>query len=101
MGCQHIINQFVSSQQFSKPEENEKQNKLSFANPHYLCPEVRNIVEKRRGCASNIFGENMLAASKDSSETSHQHFAQALNSPADSLFSDYQVQIRGQSYKTF
>jgi hypothetical protein len=51
---------------------------------------VRNIVERRR--ATNVFGENMLAvANKESADASHQHFAQALNSPADSLFSDYQV----------
>ena len=76
-----------------KPEVAPETNKLSFANPHYLCPEVRNIVERRKGCVTNEFGENMAsaAANKDSAESSHQHFAQALNSPADSLFSDYQV----------
>ena len=81
---------------FSKPDDplSDKQtNKMSFANPHYLCPEVRQIVEKRKG-VTNVFGENMLAvapASKENADSSHQHFAQALNSPADSLFSDYQA----------
>jgi hypothetical protein len=87
-----IFNRFPA-----KTEASDSGNKMSFANPHYLCPEVRSIVEKRRGGATNVFGENMLAAAKDSSESSsHQHFAQALNSPADSLFSDYQVILQKQ-----
>ncbi len=65
--------------------------KMSFANPHYLCPEVETIVEKRRSGISNKFSENMAAIVKDPEDSQHINFAQALNSPADSLFSDYQV----------
>lgn len=65
--------------------------KMSFANPHYLCPEVETIVEKRQSGISNIFSENMAAIVKDADDSQHINFAQALNSPADSLFSDYQV----------
>ena len=67
-------------------------SKLSFANPHYLCPDVENILEKRGSSKGekkihNVFGERMLGIVRD--ELSHENFAQALNSPAESLISDY------------
>ena len=67
-------------------------SRLSFANPHYLCPDVENIMEKRGGPKPekkihNVFGERMLGIVRD--ELSHENFAQALNSPAESLISDY------------
>ena len=67
-------------------------SRLSFANPHYLCPDVENIMEKRGGPKPDkkihtIFGERMLGIVRD--ELSHENFAQALNSPAESLISDY------------
>lgn len=71
------------------------ESRLSFANPHYLCPEVQDILEKRSGTTSekkisqisNVFGERMLGIVRD--DLSHENFAQALNSPAESLVSDY------------
>ena len=57
------------------------QSRLSFANPHYLGPDVQAILERKR-----VNRRNVLLR-----DDSHQSFAQALNSPADSLFSDYQV----------
>ena len=71
-------------------------SRMSFANPHYLCADVKNILEKTNGgaCAgrkmsqvSSVFGERMLGIVRD--ELSHENFAQALNSPAESLISDY------------
>ncbi len=55
---------------------------LSFPNPHYLAPDVQAMVDRRRAERSNCLLRR---------DESHQSFAQALNSPADSLFSDYQV----------
>ena len=71
------------------------ESRLSFANPHYLCPEVQDILEKRSGTTSekkisqisNVFGERMLGIVRD--DLSHENFAQTLNSPAESLVSDY------------
>lgn len=71
------------------------ESRMSFANPHYLCPDVQNILEKRSGTTSerkisqisSVFGERMLGIVRD--ELSHENFAQALNSPAESLISDY------------
>ena len=72
------------------------ESKMSFANPHYLCPDVQTILEKRGGTnasgkkmsqVSSVFGERMLGIVRD--ELSHENFAQALNSPAESLISDY------------
>lgn len=57
------------------------QSRLSFANPHYLGPDVQAILERKRVSRRNVLLR----------DESHQSFAQALNSPADSLFSDYQV----------
>ncbi len=54
---------------------------LSFSNPHYLGPDVKALLDRRRADRANCLLR----------DESHQSFAQALNSPADSLFSDYQV----------
>ena len=71
-------------------------SRMSFANPHYLCADVKNILEKTNGAGcsgrkmsqvSSVFGERMLGIVRD--ELSHENFAQALNSPAESLISDY------------
>jgi hypothetical protein len=76
----------------SRVDCQKNSGKMSFANPHYLCPEVETIVEKRGRGISNIFSENMAVIVKDPEDSSqHINFVQALNSPADSLFSDYQV----------
>ena len=50
-------------------------DRLSFANPNYVGPE-RNQAQRP-----------LHQLTRDES---HQSFAQALNSPADSLYSDYQ-----------
>lgn len=72
------------------------ESKMSFANPHYLCPDAQTIYEKRGGTnacqkkmsqVSSVFGERMLGLVRD--DLSHENFAQALNSPAESLISDY------------
>ena len=58
-------------------------SRMSFSNPHYLSPDVQAIIDKKRKDRANVLLR----------DESHQSFAQALNSPADSLFSDYQVGI--------
>ena len=73
------------SQRFSElaaklDNPDEDNNKAGFANPHYLSPEVQAMLEKKRLQRTNVLLR----------DDSHQSFAQALNSPADSLFSDYQ-----------
>ena len=78
---------------------NGRESRLSFANPHYMNPDVKSILEKRSGGIgggatskanqlSNVFGER-IAGKLKRDDLSHENFAQALNSPADSLVSDY------------
>lgn len=58
----------------------------SFANPHYLGPDVQSVMYKV-GRSPNQPPPPPHLMTRDES---HQSFAAALNSPADSLFSDYQ-----------
>ena len=61
----------------------------SFSNPNYLCPDAKTVVEKQQ---KNKFGETIIPPiCQLSRDESHQNFAAALNSPAESLISDYQV----------
>lgn len=81
--------QFYASQEFQSSisgyESNaddsaeDAKSRMSFANPNYLSPEVQSQMEKKQEIRSNVLLR----------DDSHQSFAQALNSPADSLFSDY------------
>eukprot|EP00095_Tigriopus_kingsejongensis_P007116 maker-scaffold303_size215788-snap-gene-1.11 protein:Tk07116 transcript:maker-scaffold303_size215788-snap-gene-1.11-mRNA-1 annotation:"ras guanine nucleotide exchange factor f" len=80
---------FYSSDEFSSLSGYESieavnredcESRMSFANPHYLGPDVQSIIDRKRAVQSN----SLLR------DESHQSFAQALNSPADSLYSDYQ-----------
>ena len=67
---------------------NKKPNLTSFSNPNYLCPDAKTVVEKQK----NKFGETIVPPiCQLSRDESHQNFAAALNSPAESLISDYQV----------
>ena len=62
----------------------------SFSNPNYLCPDAKTVVEKKQ--QKNKFGETIIPPiCQLSRDESHQNFAAALNSPAESLISDYQV----------
>ena len=63
------------------------QNMTSFSNPNYLCPDAKTMIEKKQ--QKNKFDETPV--SQMSRDESHQNFAAALNSPAESLISDYQV----------
>ena len=69
----------------SRQKVKDDKGLMSFANPHYLCPEVKNILEKEGKGGKSIYGEKLLPKSNDL----HQNFAQVLNSPAESLISDY------------
>ena len=85
----------------------------SFSNPNYLCPglysfkiyfiplenpllhisfsleDAKTVGEKQQ---KNKFGETIIPPiCQLSRDESHQNFAAALNSPAESLISDYQV----------
>lgn len=80
---------FYSSDEFSSLSGYESieavnredcESRMSFANPHYLGPDVQAIIDRKR-----VIRTNYLLR-----DDSHQSFAQALNSPADSLYSDYQ-----------
>ena len=62
-------------------------NMTSFSNPNYLCPDAKTMIEKKQ--QKNKFDETPV--SQMSRDESHQNFAAALNSPAESLISDYQV----------
>ena len=63
------------------------QNMTSFSNPNYLCPDAKTMIEKKQ--QKNKFDETIV--SQMTRDESHQNFAAALNSPAESLISDYQV----------
>ena len=56
-------------------------SRLSFANPNYLAPDVQEMVERKKMTRAQCLLRD--------SESNHS-LAQALNSPADSLFSDFQ-----------
>ena len=60
-----------------KAKFNEGKLTTSFANPHYLCPEVQTIVESKNNGMISKYGEKLNQESL------------ALNSPAESLISDY------------
>lgn len=53
----------------------------SFSNPNYLCPDAKTMVERKQ--QKNKYDETLAR------DESHQNFAAALNSPAESLISDY------------
>ena len=85
--------EFYSSDEFSSLsgyesiEAEDDSDRMSFANPHYLGPDVQSILEKG---SSRSTAPTAAPAHLMTRDESHQSFAQALNSPADSLFSDYQ-----------
>ena len=62
-------------------KKNNSSNLTSFSNPNYLCPDAKTIVERKQ--QKNKFDETLVTSE------SHQNFAAALNSPAESLISDY------------
>jgi len=68
-------------------------NMTSFSNPNYLCPDAKTILERKQ--QKNKFDETILpptttTVAQLTRDESHQNFAAALNSPAESLISDYQ-----------
>ena len=81
---------FYSSDEFSSlsgyesietvNDEDDAESTMSFANPHYLGPDVQAILDRKKTARNNVLLR----------DESHQSFANALNSPTDSLFSDYQ-----------
>ena len=71
-------------------------NMTSFSNPNYLCPDAKTILERKQ--QKNKFDETILpptttTVAQLTRDESHQNFAAALNSPAESLISDYQVSV--------
>ena len=72
----------------------ELESMTCFSNPNYLCPDAKTIVERKQ--QKNKFDETVLPPSvaQLSRDESHQNFAAALNSPAESLITDYQVGIK-------
>ena len=92
------INCISSSQNNKKivtSNNKELQTMTSFSNPNYLCPDAKTIIERKQH--KNKFDETLVppphapVTSQMSRDESHQNFAAALNSPAESLISDYQV----------
>jgi hypothetical protein len=82
------INNITANKQKSS-SSNNKDSLTSFSNPNYLCPDAKTMLEKQQ---KNRFGETILPpTSLMTRDESHQTFAAALNSPAESLISDYQV----------
>ena len=72
-------------------KDNKKSSLTSFSNPNYLCPDAKTMAEKQN---KNKFGETIIPPiCQLSRDESHQNFAAALNSPAESLISDYQVRL--------
>ena len=77
---------FYANQEFGsltsggKSDASGSGKSTSFSNPHYLSPEVQAMVDRKKEIRSNVLLR----------DDSHQSFANALNSPADSLFSDFQ-----------
>ena len=71
------------------------QNMTCFSNPNYLCPDAKTIIERKQ--QKNKFDETVLpptpSVAQLARDESHQNFAAALNSPAESLITDYQVII--------
>ena len=77
-----------------KKEDSLKNTMTSFSNPNYLCPDAKTILERKQ--QKNKFDETILpptttTVAQLTRDESHQNFAAALNSPAESLISDYQV----------
>ena len=69
-------------------------NMTCFSNPNYLCPDAKTILERKQ--QKNKFDETIIPPTTSvvaqlTRDESHQNFAAALNSPAESLISDYQV----------
>ena len=77
----------ISSSKNNTTNNSSLQNMTSFSNPNYLCPDAKTMIEKKQ--QKNKFDETPV--SQMSRDESHQNFAAALNSPAESLISDYQV----------
>lgn len=69
----------VEGDDIAKPDDTL--SRLSFANPNYLAPDVQEMVERKKMTRAQFVARE--------SESNHS-LAQALNSPADSLFSDFQ-----------
>ncbi len=95
-----LNNHSSSANNGTKNGKDVPMEKLSFSNPHYLCPDAKTVGEKKQvedkngKSSKNIYGETVIPppsiASEMKRDESHQSFAAALNSPAESLFSDYQ-----------
>jgi hypothetical protein len=64
----------------SLPSPTGSTSTLGFSNPHYLASDVEAMLERKRQVHAHLLLR----------DDSHRSFAQALSSPADSLFSDYQ-----------
>ena len=91
---------FFSYESIEAVNRSDCDSRLSFSNPHYLGPDVQALLadkQRRRRQQQHLSQQPLppaqqkqVQASLMRTSDSHQSFAAALNSPADSLFSDYQ-----------